>query len=255
MQLEREQIFLGIFALAGVLMLLSFFFMLLIVRNAKRNTEARVKLLEAVLAAQESERERIGRNLHDELGTLLSLLKLTVDRIVLIDSLPKVKEIAGETKGQIDDTLAEVRKIVNDIFPSNLLKYGFIKAIGHLANSINARESIRVEFKSDVPEEVVFTKNAELFLYRILQEIMTNAIKHARCKTIKLDVLLDQDRVRFLVQDDGLGFDANKVGKGVGIENIKSRVALFKGSLELLSAPGRGTTYDIAIPLTHLIEK
>lgn len=223
--------------------------------RSRRLTE---RLTQQVISAQEEERRRIARELHDETAQSLATLGIYIDTVLttecvemtpsLQDGLRRVREVA-------DRTLAGVRTIIADLRPSLLDDLGLAAALRWQVQHRLEEAGIRTDLQVRGAERRL-PPPIETALYRILQEAITNILKYAEASYVEIDLDLSQaDRVTARVEDDGRGFDRHvhsavaTPGQGVGIFGMHERAALVGGALQIDTAPGEGTEVRITIPL------
>ena len=209
--------------------------------------QQKIETISSMLQGQEVERERIARDLHDSLGGLLSTVKLHFDAIQA-----KNPEITGQKEydkayNLLDTACNEVRTISNNMQPGALLKMGIVPAIRDLVNRIESEDTPHIEFihygaLQDLPVTVT------LHIYRIVQELLYNALKHAGAREILIQLIRNEEDLEIMVEDDGKGYDPTEVKKGMGTENVASRVNYLKGEISVHSELGVGTTTTITIP-------
>ncbi|MEO6133462.1 MAG: histidine kinase [Saprospiraceae bacterium] len=209
----------------------------------------KIETMSSMLTGQEVERERIARDLHDSLGGLLSTVKLHFDAIQAKN--PEITSQKEYTKAYklLDEACAEVRTISNNMQPGALLKMGIVPAINDLVNRIESEDMPHLEFihygaLSDLPSAII------LHLYRIVQELLYNCIKHAHAKEILIQLIRNEEDLEIMVEDDGKGYEPTEVRKGMGTENVSARVNFLKGEISVYSVIGTGTTTTITIPFT-----
>lgn len=210
----------------------------------------KIETMSSMLQGQEVERERIARDLHDSLGGLLSTVKLHFDAIQAKN--PEITNHKEYNKAYtlLDEACNEVRTISNNMQPGALLKMGIVPAIHDLVNRIESEDTPHIEFiyygaLNDLP--IVLT----LHLYRIVQELLFNCIKHAQAKEILIQLIRNEEDLEIMVEDDGKGYDPHDVRKGMGTENVSARVNFLKGEISVYSVPGTGTTTSITIPFNQ----
>ncbi len=202
-----------------------------IIRQEKKNLTAFIK-------GEDQERERIGRELHDNIGSKLGYLKRFV-----ADNIDN-----NEVNNAIDDICADVRNLSHEISPSDLKLVGFENTILELANKLNKQTSVKVEFNSyDFPGSLV--NNTQLQLYRIIQEVLNNALKHSKATHIDIQLIGHQKEATLSIEDNGIGFIIDDVKNGIGLKNIASRVSQINGTLEIDSKPNQGTLTLITFPV------
>lgn len=205
----------------------------------------------AAMEAEIVERKRIGRELHDSLGYLLSLAGLNAS------VLQKRKDISEEKKSEllnslmesIDDAFEEVRNISHNLAPSLLSEQGLKGALKNIADRVNQSNKLKMNFETFGLQEKPdgLTENV---LYRTLQEIVNNTIKHAEATELFVQIGQDHNQISLLAEDNGKGFDVNllKTGSSFGLSHIKSWVENLSGNMHIDSKPGRGTIISILIP-------
>lgn len=211
------------------------------------------KLLSALQEIQqiaEEERSRLAKDLHDGLGSLLSGIKLT------LNSMKGNLVVSGEnavtfTKvlGQLDTTIMEMRRVAHNMMPEALLKFGLDEAMHDFCDSINESNTVKMRY-IQLGLRQPFEKSTEVILYRIVQELSNNAIKHAMAKSILIQLTKHERGISLTVEDDGNGFDSTQISalKGDGLKNVQSRVDYLKGTLNIESEKGNGTSITIEIP-------
>ena len=204
-----------------------------------------INSMQSMINGQEIERERIAKDLHDSLGGLLSTIKLKVDNLDL-DSTGKMDDERKSTTDLIDVAVSEVRSISQNLQPGALSRLGLIPAINDLVNRYEIEGGPEITFQHfDIPTKM--DQQVALGIYRIVQEILNNAIKHARASEILVQLNMEHDNIVIHVEDDGVGFDTSESYAGMGMGNIKSRVNYLKGSMEIDSRKDQGTSYLIHV--------
>jgi signal transduction histidine kinase len=213
-----------------------------------------INSMQSMLTGQELERERISKDLHDSLGGLLSTIKLQVDNLrskeSKVDMIPEYKKATQ----LLDTAVGEVRSISQNLQPVALNKLGLIAALNDLINRYNSSSGPEIHFHHyDIPAKL--DQMVSLGIFRIVQEIMNNAIKHAKASEILVQLNREGKHIIIHVEDDGVGFDTKLKYKSMGLENIKSRVNYLKGTIEIDSRPDYGTSYliNVMINPTHQV--
>lgn len=241
--------FIGTFGMVLLAGAIFFFFITYQKRLLKKQLELnRIKseqqqeILRNTIMAQEKERRRIARDLHDEVGAMLSVVKLNLARIEKNVEPGKPKNLAVETKTYLNDTITQVRRISRALLPPSLEKLGLYYAIEELANWVNKSDELQVKtWKSG--EQFRIAGKKELAVFRIVQEILNNAIKHSGAGIIKIMMRFTNKKFTVLITDDGKGFDINeKMQIGLGLKNLESRTQILGARFKLKSAKGKGTT-------------
>lgn len=200
------------------------------------------EILRNTIQAQEKERKRIAQDLHDEVGAMLSVVKLNVGRIERKSEEEKAKILAGETKAYLDDVITQVRRISRALLPPSLEKLGLFFALEELANWVNKSDELRIDcWKSG--EQFRFDGKKELAIFRVVQELINNAIKHAEASQITVNARFNTHSLAIVINDDGKGFHLEKMTRtGLGLKNLQSRSEIAGAQFKLKSEPGKGTT-------------
>jgi signal transduction histidine kinase len=258
MQKITDNIFLLVlFAMVGTFILATsfVFFFLRYQRRTQQQREAmqkaelqhRENLLHAALESQEEERRRIGRDLHDDVGAALSNLRMVMGQgskaIETENALPAYKPL-------IDNIITTVRNISHSLSPPGLELFGLEHTLHELCDTFNISGTIRLSFVNEAGSRVdALDKKTALAVYRVLQELISNTIKHAAAQKISILFYLDNERLRLRYSDDGKGFDIKSVKKsGMGLQNIEGRLGMVKVGYEVNSSPGNGILVTIIFP-------
>jgi len=212
-----------------------------------------LKVYNAMLQGQEQERNRIARDLHDGLGGMLSGVKLKLSSIVSKESyhLTQPDMEIYKVIHQLDQSVAELRRIARNMMPESLIYMGLQPALQDLCNYLNSdKTSITFEAYNlgDHHEQ-----SLQISIYRIVQELLNNALKHAEARNILVQCSENENTLYITVEDDGKGFDPGQHDRsqGIGLSNIKNRVQLLQGTFEISSKLGEGTTCNIEVLLNE----
>jgi PAS domain S-box-containing protein len=216
----------------------------------EREQRARAEYTLQLIASQEAERERIAGELHDSLGQSLSLIKNHAQLVLLQkklaeDTRKEVKIISETTTAAI----AEMRRISQDLHPYQLDHLGLTGALNALIENVGNSGGMAFEAKFDMVDDV-FSRDAAASLYRIVQEGVNNILKHSQAKTCRITLERDVHEVGLAIEDDGVGFNPDEEGKGMGLKNIAERARIIGGRLKVNSTPGKGTRLEIIIPIS-----
>ncbi|MHC6199035.1 ATP-binding protein [Elizabethkingia miricola] len=214
----------------------------------KEKQNSKISTLTALLEGQEQERGRLARDLHDGLGGLLSGTKHQLSYLDPHQS-ENIEEGISKSIKQIDGAVEELRRVAHNLMPDLLVKYGLEVAIQEFASRIsNSALDIHTEFinyRNSLSEE------KQLIIYRIIQELVNNAIKHADASEIIIQVSQEENVLNLTVEDNGKGFDHKglNVKKTAGFHNIESRVQFLKGTMNIISELNIGTSIELQIPI------
>lgn len=201
--------------------------------------------VEAMMEAQEKERKRIAEELHDHLGQMLSLVKLNFSQ--LEDYITGKFELFENTNQLLDESCQEIRRIAYNLMPPDIQHKALAEILGILLRRQAIASTLDIRFThASVPDDL--SELIMLNVYRIVQELVHNVIKHAQANYLKIDLEGTTEGIILTVEDDGQGFEIEMVTSGLGLRNIHSRVHLLKGKIEVHSAPKAGTRYRIFIP-------
>lgn len=245
-----------LFVCGSVLFLGIIFFLVYRLKQRKVKTEQQLSSLQqkqqieianALLEGEERERSRLARDLHDGLGGMLAGVKLNLSQATHHPALRT--EDAGLNKViiQLDDSVSELRRIARNMMPESLMRSGLQVALNDLCESFSGG-TVKVELQmlnilSTIPQQTQIT------IYRIVQELLNNALRHARASEIFVQCSQTEDQFFITVEDDGVGFDKTELQnkKGIGLRNIQNRVDFLRGKLDIDSKPGKGATINIEI--------
>lgn len=208
----------------------------------------KIESMHAMIEGQEAERERVAKDLHDSLGGLLSTVKLQFDSLEnKLEGVSKFKNYQNANR-LLDTACQEVRDIARNMQPSSLINLGLVAAVRDLINRIDDPDQRSIDFQHYGLENKL-ENTVALTVYRLVQELLNNSIKHSKAKEILIQLTREENEFIIMVEDDGVGFDVEGVEKGMGTENILSRVNYLKGDLSVHSEKGKGTTTLITVPL------
>lgn len=199
----------------------------------------------AVVNAEESERKRIAMELHDGLGQLLSAARLNVSVLEDVAGSEDM-EVVTNAESLIDQAITDLRNISHNLMPSALIRLGLVAAIQDMAAKINSGKQVKVDVKANGIEQRL-PEDFEIALYRVVQEAVNNILKHAGATIISISLNKEGESLKLDISDNGKGMPENAVknSKGIGWDDIRSRVSLFNGNMDLYSSPGTGTHINI----------
>ena len=220
-------------------------------RIRELETEKQLLASQAVIKGQEEERGRLAKDLHDGLGGLLSGVKYSLATMKSNMMLESQYALAFERSlDMLDNAINELRRVAHNMMPEVLVRFGLAEAIKSYCESVRQSGIFQLDFQFvGLPERLDSGK--EIIVYRLVQELLNNAAKHARATHVLVQVARHENEVAITVEDNGVGFDLKVIdqAKGAGWSSIRSRVDYLKGRVDIQSAPGAGTSVLISIPL------
>lgn len=213
-----------------------------------RRTAELTELARHLQTVREDERAHLARELHDELGALLTAAKLDVARVRRMTkaSAPEIDERLKHMSELLDQGIALKRRIIEDLRPSALSNLGLVPALEILTQEFAQRSGLQLHL--ELVESA--TNNAgQLAMYRLVQEALTNVLRHARAQQVRVQLSETEGWLQLQIDDDGKGFDPEAVGAGHhGLLGMRYRIESLGGTLQLLSSPGRGTMVLARLP-------
>ncbi len=225
-------------------------------RQQLNEMEHERKLLAArsVMKGQEEERSRLARDLHDGIGGLLSGVKLSMSNMKgnVFLSLENAQSF-NNVIAQLDQSIAELRRVSHNMMPEALIKYGLKEALENYCENLNLSAAaaerpgnIQVQLQTYGMERRM-EQSTEIVIYRMIQELLNNVIKHADAKNVLIQLVRENDRFSLTVEDDGKGFDISEIENksGAGLANIRARAAYLDGSVDIVSQKGEGASIHI----------
>ncbi|MCF8368780.1 MAG: sensor histidine kinase [Bacteroidales bacterium] len=244
----------------GSISLIIIFFSLYLIQRNRRRTQAekdaaiileQEKGIKAVITAQEDERKRIAKDLHDGIGQQLSGLKMGWANLLgdIINKLPDEKDRLNKLSKVLDEAASDVRSISHQMMPRVLSESGLIPAIEDMLEKSLGTTAIKYEFET-YRIEGRFKENIEISIFRVLQELINNIIKHAGAMFVNIQLFTNKGYLILMVEDNGRGFNADTNSEGHGLLNIKSRINAINGEVSYDPSPGSGTVATVRVPLT-----
>jgi two-component system NarL family sensor kinase len=251
---RQNFIFLGI---AGLALLLGLLIYSLYKRyKLKKETQLQAAIMrqqelatKAVIEAEEEERQRIARDLHDGVGQMMSAARMNLSAFESAIALNEPDRASFDNIIRlVDESCREVRHVSHNMMPNALLKNGLASAVQDFTDKLD-KSTVRVHlFMEGLDERMDL--NVESVLYRVIQECVNNVMKHSAATTLDISIIRDNDGISATIEDNGKGFDTNDRQKfeGIGLKNIRTRVEYLKGTVEFDSAPGKGTLVSLHVP-------
>lgn len=245
----------GMLAFSLVVILFVVFYQRKMVRQRERMNQLEVEhqkdLLSSTIHAQENERKRIAVDLHDGIGGLLSAAKLYINQLrpEMVDTDYRV--IKEEANALLDETIGNIRTIHHDLQPASLENLGLISAVEGLCKRFCDFLTIELYYQ----QELRFNNTKEVTLFRIIQELLNNTLKHSEAQKVAISFVFNTKELVINYQDNGKGFDLSEIKaqkkqeSGLGLKSIESRIGAINGQLEYQTAVGKGVKVKITTPL------
>jgi signal transduction histidine kinase len=252
MQKTTDNIFVLVIIATVVAFLMIASFILIYIRNNNKLLRQRQQLqqaqlahqkelLQVVIESQEEERKRIGRDLHDDVGAAISSLRLIIDMLDPHADGNNYSQFIKTSKSIIDKMMTDVRNISHNLSPATLSYYGLWVAVEELCNIINQSGKLEIILVNNAMQML---ENMELpistALYRVLEELINNTIKHARSTKADLSFTAEDKMLIIEYADNGVGMDVTTLNKGMGLQNIESRLTVIEAAYNIKTAPGKG---------------
>lgn len=214
---------------------------------ARQEIKRQRQITEATILGQEKERTEIGRELHDNINQILTTTKLYLDLAI---NEPEIRdEILPKCYNNISNTIEELRMLSKSLVPPSLGDMGIVEAINEMINDIERTGRLKIKFQSRGVESPAMDSQLKLMVFRIVQEQINNILKHAEAETATINLNFNTNALNLSIIDNGKGFDPTQKARGIGLNNIASRAELYNGVMEINSAPGKGCTLTVTIPI------
>ena len=221
------------------------------ITERKQVEEAAREVSGKLITAQEDERRRIARDLHDDLNQRLAMLSVETDLLGRMDNDPPAQALITEIATHVRDLSSEVHKLSYQLHPAKLYQLGLVAATRSFCQELSRQGDVTVEFAhEDISRNLNHT--VALCLYRVVQEGLQNVIKHSGANRARVELRQREGELTLTVSDNGRGFDMAAIGRqaGLGLVSMRERVRLVFGQIRFHSAPGQGTRIEVTIPLT-----
>ena len=255
---------LNLLLILGTIMVLSLvlFIMLIIFLYQRRSIQHQIEvqhleiekqhsILSALLEGEEVERKRLAEELHDGVGQVLMAIKMNLSHLNRAHvNNEYFEEVYIQTKQLAEESITEIRQVINNIMPPVLNETGLPGTLEKLCKKINMVSGINVAFNYEGSHLICKPENA-LSLYRITQELFNNSIKYSQASEINLQLQKNESGLELIFSDNGIGFDKQNIEhaplSGFGLKNIENRIYLMQGTFEIETAPNAGTSIKIII--------
>jgi two-component system, NarL family, sensor kinase len=233
---------------AVIIALVIGFFIYSVMHQQRKLSQWQQARIAAEITTLENERKRIAGDLHDELGPMLSAIKLQINHLEPTNNAEAA--VLEKSSNQIDDIITRFREISYNLLPNTLVRKGFVKATHEFIGKLKNLHDLQIDFSS---LDFSLAPEREVNLYRVVQEIIQNTLKHAQATQLTIRITKKGQDILLQTQDNGIGFnysDKKQQGKGMGLLSLQSRAELLGGQLLVHTKPGEGTIFEIQIPLT-----
>jgi two-component system, NarL family, sensor kinase len=221
-------------------------------RISELEKEKHLTATEAVLKGEEQERTRLAKDLHDGLGGMLSGIKYSFQTMKgNLIMTPDNTQAFERSMDMLDSSIKEMRRVAHNMMPEALVKFGLDTALKDFCNDINQSGALQVNYQSIGMEGAAIEQTTAITIYRIVQELINNTMKHAAAKNAIVQVTKTGDQLSVTVEDDGKGFETGMLnqGRGMGWSNIQNRVEFLKGTIDVQSGKEKGTSVHIELGL------
>ncbi len=205
-----------------------------------------------LIQAQEEERKRIGRELHDHIGARMAMLAVSCDRLDALQSTDQAtsRHRVG-LRQQITDVARELRDLSHGLHPETLEYVGLVPALRQLVNEFSLRHDLAIAFAhASVPQ---LPPDVTLSLFRVAEESLTNVANHSQAISARVNVRGTGEAIELTIEDSGIGFEQRATSSGLGLVSMRERMRLVVGTIEIRSAPSRGTKVQARVPLPHCL--
>lgn len=226
-------------------------------RITELEQEKQLLATESILKGQEEERSRLAKDLHDGLGGMLSGIKFSFSNMKENMSMTQDDLKSFERNiDLLDSSIKELRRVAHSMMPEALSKFGLDAALRDFCTLINASGVLRVIYQSHGLEEPGTNQTVNITIYRVIQELLNNVIRHASATTAVVEVNKEGNKILITVDDDGKGFDPSLLDKspGIGWANIRNRLNYLRGRVDVQSEPGKGTSVNVELDLYNQVE-
>ncbi len=216
-------------------------------KNLEIQKNKELESVNAEIKGQESERKRLARELHDGLGGTLTSIKWSLSQLNVRKNDIKALE---KVVNRLDSACQEVRSISHHLMPKFFEETSLVSAVENYLQEIGSNPKLEISLEVYPEDEIENISNQlKNDIYRLIQELSINTLKHAQAQTLEVQIIMHDDYISLIVEDNGIGFAQDKVNKGIGLENMKSRILLYNGKYNIDSKLNRGTLIDISIPI------
>ncbi|MEI7736046.1 MAG: PAS domain S-box protein [Ferruginibacter sp.] len=206
-------------------------------------------IIEMTIAAQEKERNELGKELHDNINQILATVKMYLGMAKIKTIGKNGLDLVAQSYDYVNEVMEEIRKLSHSLVAPSLGDIGLYEALEELIQEVSMEKNIQFTLKYEIDTSQMIDNKEELMFYRIVQEQVNNIRKYSNAKNVIIQLCIKGDNQELTITDDGVGFDTAAKNRGIGLKNIQSRVEFYSGTMNVVSSPGKGCTLNISIPL------
>jgi len=222
---------------------------LLEIQLESERMERQLEITDAVITAEENERQEIGRELHDNIQQILASSRLFLSMIKKGDISEQGYSYVLQTNQMIMSAIDEIRNLSHSMIAPFVEKATMKEAIEKVISNISVTSGLKITMEFAPLDETRLSDKLKLTIYRIVQEQFSNILKYSKASFVLLKIVQDHNYISLLIKDNGIGFDTSKKSSGIGLMNIKARASLFNGEVSIRSSPGQGVELSIRMDL------
>ena len=225
------------------------FFVMILVKNGRVRQQAEIDVKDAIITTQEDEQNRIAEDIHDDIGPMLSAIKLQVANLSELEP-DEIAESIDQIEDHLNMVINNVRGVARNLSSQIITKYGLEQSLIENINLVSTLKKLMIDFKYDV-KNIELNDDYQINIYRIVRELLTNSVKHSNCTLINISIKNINDFLIVKYSDNGDKIDQPDSGKSMGQTNIKNRINLLKGKIILFSEKfNEGANYEFHFPIS-----
>jgi signal transduction histidine kinase len=225
---------------------------LVVANDITEQKKSEERAISAIVEGEERERQRVAKELHDGLGQYLSAANMNLET-VYEDARQIEEPLSAIFKNGLDllnHAISETRSISQNLLPKAIQDYGLELGMESLINQLRGTNNVKFYLYQNL-DNVEIPDNIQINLYRIAQEAINNALRHGRPEKLNVQLIYSEGEILLTVEDDGVGFDPEKVKEGVGLQSMRTRAGAMSGDIEIVSKEGKGTIISVAVPIQN----
>lgn len=224
------------------------FFVMILVKNGRVRQQAEIDVKDAIITTQEDEQNRIAEDIHDDIGPMLSAIKLQVANLLELEP-NEITESINQIEDHLNMVINNVRGVARNLSSQLISKYGLEQSLIENINLVSALKKLKIDFKYDV-KSIELNNDYQINIYRIVRELLTNSVKHSNCTVVNIGIRNINDFLIVKYSDNGNKIGQIDGGKSMGQTNIKNRINLLKGKVIFFSEKfDKGAKYEFHFPM------